>query len=180
MNKQLIPFYREEEIYTLFYDEENNKMYRFSHRKTSPFKYIVLFLIVLYGSNEANGIYQNYVNPFINIIVFLMINILFYIGVRSFYKRYYNQDKTRSIFIDEGNLVNYANQGLKQFRIELYTAISLGILSLCGFLLFIVLNQLEPLIAGGMFFSISLLFVSIKPYRRYKLIRKFQRGEIEL
>ena len=180
MNKQLIPFYREEEIYTLFYDEENNKMYRFPHQKTSSFKYIGLFVIVLYGSKVANDIYQSYSNPLINLIVFLIINILLYIGARSLYHRYYNHDKTRSIFIDEGRLMNYANQGLRQFRIELYASISLGILSLGGFLLFIILNQLEPLIAGGMFFSISLLFVSLKPYKRYQLIRKFQRGEIEL
>src|SRR5690625_2683104 len=145
VNKQLIPFYREEEIYTLFYDEENNKMYRFPHQKTSSFKYIGLFMIVLYGSKVANNIYQSYSNSIINIIVFLIINILLYIGARSLYHRYYNHDKTRSIFIDEVRLMNYANQGLRQFRIELYASISLGILSLGGFLLFIVLNQLEPL-----------------------------------
>src|SRR5690625_3674328 len=103
-------------------------MYRFSHRKTSSFKYICLFMIVLYGSKVANDIYQSYSNPIINIIVFLIINILLYIGARSFYHSYYNHDKTRSIFIDEGRLINYANQGLRQFRIELYASIALGIL----------------------------------------------------
>src|SRR5690625_6435646 len=76
--------------------------------------------------------------------------------------------------------MNYANQRLRQFRIELYASISLGILSLGGFLLFIVLNQLEPLIAGGIFFSISLLFVSLKPYKRYQLIRRLDRKSTRL
>src|SRR5690625_5628337 len=93
VNKQLIPFYREEEIYTLFYDEENNKMYRFSHRKTSSFKYIGLFMIVLYGSKVANDIYQRYNNPTIKIIVLLIIKILLYIAARAFYLCIYKNDK---------------------------------------------------------------------------------------
>ncbi|RYL93661.1 hypothetical protein [Sporolactobacillus sp. THM19-2] len=175
-----VPFYREKENYTLFYDVDKNQLYRLPHTKRSSGLYIIAFLLVLYGSYTLNDIYQNYQGFMINLALSLITLPLSFVIAKIFYKGYYIQDQMSNIYIDQANLLNYAVQGNEQLHREVFGILFALVITIICFIIFFVMGLLQSLVIGVMGFVAVWVFVFMKPYSRIRLYKKVQRGEIKL
>ncbi|WP_336253601.1 hypothetical protein [Oceanobacillus sp. SE10311] len=179
VNYKLIPFYREKELYTLFYDHENSHMYKLQHGKKSFAMFYLVILAVLLGSQYLDRIYQVYKGPFVNTI-FIAAFIIGYIIAKMVYDNYYIQDTKRKVIFDGLTLQEFAMKAKKQFRIEIYVCLFGVIVAILCFALFFSINRIQPLLIG--FFSISALFIILfmKPFRRLKMLNGFIENEISI
>lgn len=178
VNYKLIPFYREKELYTLFYDHENSHMYKLQHGKKSFAMFYLVILAVLLGSQYLDRIYQVYKGPFVNTILFIAAFIIGYIIAKMIYDNYYIQDTKRKVIFDGPTLQEFAMKAKKQFRIEIYACLFGVIVAILCFALFFSINRIQPLLIGC--FSISALFIILfmKPFRRLKMLKGFIENEI--
>jgi hypothetical protein len=182
MFEKLIPVYREKENFTLFYDTDKNQLFRLPHRgKIGGFSwYYLLPLLVLYASSFLNDLYQPYGSLVLNLVCSIVLLPIGYSIARVFYKGYYIQNKNREYYLDKENLLNYEEQGKKQFVREcIGTLFSIAVM-IIGFVIFFVFNQLQGLIIGGIGCTVVWIFLLMRPYSRLQLYKKIQKGEIKL
>lgn len=180
MFETLIPFYREKESYTLFYDADQKQMYRLPHRNKRNALYYFLFLAVLYGSYALNDMYQNYSGTVSNLIIFIVILAGSLVIAKLFYRNYYIQNRSRNIFITNTDLLNYAAKGRKQFHREIFVSIFIFIASVACSIYFFMFSQLLLLIVGGLGYLVFWMLVIMKPFSRMQIYKRIQKGEINL
>ncbi|MEC5425179.1 hypothetical protein QGM71_16965 [Virgibacillus sp. C22-A2] len=181
MKNKLIPIYREKELYTFFYDPDKNHLYRFQHRKKSSGMNFFLLLAVLYGSRYADRIYQSYKGPLVDVVLFTIVLVISYFMAIYFYEKFYIQEKSPKIFLGKESLENYAAKGISQLRTELYLGATLSLLlTIGGFVLFFVFSHFELLVIGCLGSLAIFIFLLMRPFTRIKILRQFQKGEIEL
>ncbi len=178
---RLIPIYREKEIYTMFYDSKQNKLYRYAHREKSSFLYILLFIIIINSSGLLNQIYQPYKGFLLNIILLIISNFVCYFVAKYLYSRYYIQTTGKGIFLDQESMKEYARKGEEQYYLELNLGGGICLfVVVIGFALFCIFNQIQFLIIGSLG-SIPLFMIFLnRPFRRLQVLRAFQNKEIEL
>ncbi|GIO23662.1 hypothetical protein [Oceanobacillus sp. J11TS1] len=137
MEYKLIPLYREQERYTLFYDQENNHFYKFQHRNKSFAVFFLVMLAIIYGSKFLDSIYQEYQSTLPNIILIIIgLGITYYVS-KKFYRSYYLTETKQEIILDKYNLKKYAIKGMKQFRIEFYSSIASLPIGIIFFIIFL-------------------------------------------
>ena len=182
VQKNLIPIYREKEIYTIVYDTEQNKLYRFSHRKLgSSLTYMGLFFLFLYGSKMLNGIYQHYRNPLLDLFLFVVLLISCFVISKVLMNQFYFQRMEHHEFYNKDNMKHIADMGRKQLRRELILGLGLCLfLSLIGLVLFVMIRQIEPLIVFGLGLVPIYIILLTRPFTRNVIFKKFQRKEIDL
>ncbi|ASN05374.1 hypothetical protein [Virgibacillus necropolis] len=181
MKNKLIPIYREQEIYTLFYDTVHEKLVLFPHRKNAPLAYVYLIILVLLGSWYFNDIYQPYKDPLFNIILFLVVIVFSYVFAKIFMNSYYIQRTEETVYLDNESMENCAIQGMKQLRMELYLGGGISVLfTVAGFALFFIFSQLVLLTFGGLGVVAIFLILLTRPFTRIKVLKKFQSKEIRL
>ncbi|MGY0691203.1 hypothetical protein ACW2QC_00255 [Virgibacillus sp. FSP13] len=180
MQNKLLPIYREKELYTLFYDQENNHLYKIQHRKKSFGVFFILMLAVFYGSKIIDGIYQEYQDPLLNTILFFAALALGYFVAQSIYGNYYIEETKREIFLDSSAMEQNAIAGMKQLRIEIYASIVALILALLAFVLFFIYSEILLLVIGTFGVATIMILLFMKPFARIKVLKKFKRREIEL
>lgn len=176
----LIPFYREKEHYTLFYDYENSLIYKIQHRKKSFSVFYLVILGILFSSSFLDSIYQAYKGTITNIILFLASIIISYFIAKLVYDNYYLQDTKRKILLDDNYLKDCAIKGVKQFKIESYACIFVFIIAILCFVLFFSINRIQPLIIGCLGLSAIFVLIFMNPFRRVKVLREFVSNEITL
>lgn len=178
----MIPIYREKEIYTIFYDTEQNKLYRFPPRKLgSAFTYMGLFFLFLYGPKMLNGIYQHYRNPLLDLFLFVVLLISCFVISKVLMNQFYIQRMEHHEFYNKDNMKHIADMGRKQFRIELNLGLGLSLfLSSICFVLFILFHRIEPLILLGLGLVPIYSILLTRPITRNVILKKFQRKEIDL
>ncbi|BBO00023.1 hypothetical protein [Sporolactobacillus terrae] len=179
---KLVPVYREKESFTLFYDTDKKQLYRFPHRgKIGGFSWFYLLpLLVLYVSSFLNDLYQPYGSLVLNLVCSIILLPIGYSIARVFYKGYYIQNKNCGYYLDQENLLNYEEQGKKQFVRECIGTLCSIVVMIIGFVVFFVFNQLQGLIIGGIGYIVVWIFLLMNPYSRLQLYKKIQRGEIKL
>ncbi|MCL1631986.1 hypothetical protein M3N64_08495 [Sporolactobacillus sp. CPB3-1] len=179
MFETLIPFYREKESYTLFYDANQKQMYRLPHRNKGNVRYYFLGLAVLYGSYALNALYQNISGIVSNLISFIVILAGSFLVAKFFYKNYYVQNRSRNIFITNTDLLNYAAQGKKQFHREFFVSLFIFLASVTGSLFFFMFSRLLLLIVSGLGYLVFWMLMIMKPFSRMQLYKRIERGEID-
>lgn len=178
---RLIPIYRDKEIYTFFYDEKNNHLYRLIHRGINPLGYMILFFAVLYGSKYANEIYQPYEGLFFNLILFIIGNVICYLIAVNFYHRYYIWDTTQTVYLSQASMKDYSIKGEEQLHKEIYIAGGAFILfGFFGYLLFLTFGWFQAFSIGCIGSTGIYALLLMRPMTRRRLLRKFQRKEIQL
>lgn len=180
MEHKLIPLYREKERYTLFYDQENNHIYKFQHRNKSFAVFFLVMLAIIYGSKLLDGIYQEYQSTFLNIILIIIgIGITYYVS-KEFYRSYYLIETKQEIILDKFNLEKYAIKGTKQFRIEFYSSIASLPIGILFFIIFIVTGEIRPLVIGCIFVGVVFIIIFMRPLDRKKALKGFRDKSIDL
>lgn len=180
MQNKLIPIYREKELYTLFYDQENNYLYKIQHRKRSFGVFFILVLLIFYGSKYADRIYQGYQGFLLDTLLFLVALALSYFVAQSIYGKYYNEETKREIFLDSSALEQTAIAGMKQLRIEIYASIVVFILALLAFVLFFIYKEILLLVIGMFGAATVMILLFMRPFARMKILKKFSMGKIDL
>ncbi|MFD1361464.1 hypothetical protein [Lentibacillus salinarum] len=180
MKNKLIPIYREKELYTLFYDKEHTELYKVQHRKKTYVVYIMLFLIVIYGSDFADRFYSQIQSTFLNIAMVMIMFVLSYFIGLIIYRNYYLEDTARPVFFDPEYLEELAIKGKKQLRIELFGCGLAILLAIGGFGFFLLIHQIVLLIIGGVGIAALWVLVFMKPVERVKVLKGFRKKEIEL
>ncbi|HLQ95666.1 MAG TPA: hypothetical protein VK108_04710 [Pseudogracilibacillus sp.] len=175
MKSSLIELYRKNHLYTLFYDESDGLIYKSPTSKGYTFQNFYLVGIVsIITLNLLNNFYQEYNNLIIDISLFILSLVIGYDSAGRLYKHYYDEERTRSIILDDSFLEECLKKGIKQSRIEIISLFISPLLAIIGIVGFFFVNTMSPLIMGC--FCLSLFRVSyfMKPLKRRKIIHKLQ------
>src|SRR5699024_6460302 len=78
MESNLIPVYRERELYTLFYDQQQNVIYKFQHRNKSFGLFFMFIIAMTWFSESLDPFYINYKNTFLFFFIFLFFFFFFF------------------------------------------------------------------------------------------------------
>ena len=174
MRNKLIPLYREQEHYTLFYNQHTNQIYKFQHRNKSFAVFFLALLSMMWASKLLDNMYQAYEGIFLNIIVSsAAIGITYYVAIQ-FYHAYYLEDTKREIILDHYKLQAYASKGLKQLRIEFYSSIVSLPIGILFFIIFFVTSKIQPLFIGCICLGVVFILISMKPLSRKKVLMAFK------
>ncbi|MEW9678002.1 hypothetical protein ABRT01_17925 [Lentibacillus sp. L22] len=180
MKKRLIPLYREQERYTLFYDQHNNRLYKFQHRNKSFAIFFMVILVITYGSKFLDGIYQGYQTTFLNIILFIIALGVTYYVTTEFYSAYYLKETKQGIILDKYNLQECAIKGTKQLRIELYSAIISLPVGITFFIIFFATSKIRPLVIGCICAGVIFILILMRPLDRKRALRGFRNKVIDI
>jgi len=174
MDNKLIPLYRERESYTLFYEQNNNALYKLQHRNKSFGVFFIFILAMTWFSELISDFYEDYQNATLNVIIFISaIGITYYLTGR-FFHAYYQKETKREVILDEVKLQEYAVKGMKQLRIEFYSSVISLPISVLFFIIFFTTSKIRPLVIGCVFLGVVLILAFMKPFSRKKLLRKFE------
>lgn len=180
MFETLIPFYREKESYTLFYDADQKQMYQLPHRNKGNMRYYFLALAVLYGSYVLSDTYQKMSGIVSDLVSFIVVLAGSFVLAKLFYKNYYIQDRSRNILITQEDLLHYVAQGRKQFHRELFASFFIFSASVTCSLVFLMSGQILLLIVSGLGYLVFWTMVIMKPFSRMQLYKRIQEGKIDL
>ncbi|MBT2651845.1 hypothetical protein J7E18_08165 [Oceanobacillus sp. ISL-73] len=128
-----------------------------------------------------NKIYLPYANFFFNSLLLIVIFILSYLLARNIFYSFYDKATQKHLLIDKNKLKDYAIQGLKQWKMEIYLGggIALGF-TVFGMPLFFILDKIEFLVIIGLgLVPLHMIFLT-SPIKRYKILHKFINDEIQL
>src|SRR5699024_10237453 len=148
MGNRLIPLYRERELYTLFYDQHKNKVYKLQHRNKSFAVFFFTILVLTWASESLHVFYQAYQSTFLNVVILIIAIGITYFVMTQFYRSYYRKDTKRELIMDEHKLQECAIKGLKQLRIEFYSSIISLPIGMLLIILFFVTDKIRPLAIG--------------------------------
>ena len=182
MKKALVPFYRNGNLYTLFYDREDGLTYKVPfHEQTSVARltvYIIAFYII---TNLLNGYYQQHHSLFLDIaLVIIGIGIVYFV-VSKLYRTSYMEDKIRPIFLNETFLEECVKEGMKQSRVEIFVIVVSLVFSIVCFAVFFTISSVKPLVFG--YLGILVIWIGIymtKPLRKRKVLKGLRSGKIHV
>jgi len=173
VENNLIPIYREKELYTLFYDQHKNVIYKFQHRNKSFGLFFMFIIVMVWFSESLDAFYINYKNTLLNIVIFLFsIGITYYVSKR-FYNAYYQQESKRELMLDKDEMKNYAIKGLKQLKIESYSSIVSLPISVFFYTIFFITGGVRPMVIGCIFLGVIFILAFMKPLSRKKILNQF-------
>src|SRR5699024_957117 len=174
MGNRLIPLYRERELYTLFYNQHKNKIYKLQHRNKSFAVFFFTILVLTWASESLDIFYQAYQSTFLNVIILIIAIGITYFVMIQFYRSYYQKDTKREMIMDKHKLQECVIKGLKQLRIEFYISIislPIGILFL---ILFFVTGESRPLAIGCVCLGVIFILILMRPIERKKVLKRFR------
>src|SRR5690625_611512 len=174
MVEKLIPIYREEELYTLFYDEKNDKILKIPHTKRSLSAYYSLIFGLIVLSALLDPLYLPIQNPLFNLISLFISLVIVYFITKSFYRRYYEQDNIRDVWFDQEEMKVRAKKGQKQLNIELGAAIVFFLVSIFIFIIFIASSEVRALFVSMVCAAPVFILFYMKPLKRRKLLKKLR------
>lgn len=170
--KNLIPLYRFERLYTLFYDEKDGKIYKISQRKTFSFgKLITMFMAVL-ALSYFGEIYIVHDNLTISFIILFLSYLATYFLIHLYNRWYYKMETKNTSYLYEDQVKKRAEEGLKQWRNELVLTIISSLVTLFFAYLFMKNAQIGILFSTSGLFGVTLLFIRTKPCMRHKLLKE--------
>jgi len=175
LKNALVPIYRNTDLYTLFYDQDDGAIYKIPFGKKNSIVSVYLIVIALYISgNFLNGFYQRHHSFFLDTSLVIIGIAITYFTVNKMYQVYYMKEKIRSIILDESSLEECIDKGMKQSRTEIWVIILSFLFAVVTFIAFFTVNSVKPLIFGCLCTSVFLSFIYMKPLKRRKVIKKLQ------
>jgi len=110
MIHDLLPIYRKEEIYTIFYDEDEDTFYTLGHRKKSfggmysaiIGTYLFAWLLDVLYVGQAHVMYD--------VVIAVICIIITYHVTKKFYNNYYLHETKRETILYEQTIPSYARK----------------------------------------------------------------------
>jgi len=169
----LVTFYRNKDLYTLFYDQDDGIIYKIPIRKKNSYVKVYLSFIVLYiTGNLLNGFYQKYNSLLLDISLFIISVVIAYFTANKLHQTYYAEEQKRPIVLEDSVLEECAHEGMRQSRIESNVVILSFLGAVVSFIIFFAVNSITPLIVGCLNTAVFLGYIYMKPLKRRKIINK--------
>lgn len=173
--EKLIPLYRLDELYTIFYDISDGKYYKINHKERSKVKYFIgLFLLITIGQLIDN-IYKSFATPLLNILLLVGGFILTYFIIRRFYSNYFILGSKKKMKLTDDELNTYVEEGYKQYRLELIFSVVGVILGALFAIIFLVTAQVYPLLVSCAMFAVLIIFLFTKPKIRRQQLKSMNK-----
>src|SRR5699024_9338762 len=128
MGNRLIPLYRERELYTLFYNQHKNKIYKLQHRNKSFAVFFFTILVLTWASESLDIFYQAYQSTFLNVIILIIAIGITYFVMIQFYRSYYQKDTKREMIMDKHKLLYLASKKCMKWHLKMYATYQLKLL----------------------------------------------------
>lgn len=180
---KLLPIYREQKEYTIFYDHEHEKFYTFQHQEIYPFFILILHsLVIPAGIYLANEIFLYYAFTATGLRMLLLscisiVVIVSYFVAKLYYRNFYTIE-ARELFLHRDHIEKYARLGIEQYRKAIYVGGTLSILfAVVPFLLTLVFARLEFLVLGGLGITSTFNVLFSKPFTTKKILEHFLHKE---
>lgn len=174
MESNLIPVYRERELYTLFYDQQQNVIYKFQHRNKSFGLFFMFIIAMTWFSESLDPFYINYKNTFLNIVIFIFAIGMTYYASNRFYNAYYQQESKRELILDKSEMKEYAIKGLKQLKVEFYSSVASLPISIFFYTIFFMTGKFRPMVIGCIFLGVVFILAFMKPLSRKRILNQFE------
>lgn len=170
--EKLVPLYRLDELYTIFYDISDGEYYKINHKERSKVKYFIgVFSLIMIGQLIDN-IYKAFATPLLSILLLTGSLALTYFIVSKFYSNYFLLGSKKKMDITEDDFKAYVEEGYKQYRLELiFSAIGVILGFLLG-IIFLVTAQIYPLLVSCAMFAVLIIFLFTKPKIRRQQLKK--------
>lgn len=175
MKSSLVPVYRDRDLYTLFYDQDDQLIYKIPFAKKSSIISVYVTVIVIYIiGNLLNDFYIKHHSLFLDISLFIIGIAVAYLTVNIMYRVYYMEEKTRPLILNDSFLEECVGEGMKQSKREILVVIISFLFAVVTFIIFFTINSIKPLIFGCFSTSVFLSFTYMKPLKRRKVIKEWR------
>lgn len=170
--RDLVPIFRQKELYTIFYDIKKGSFVKRPHRKPNVVLYVASLLILLRVIPYIDRWYDLYDHLGIKLLFIAgSIGITIY-ATYELYVRYYEQDKVCEMFPALLPITELFVKGRKQFWVETIVTLLFLAISIISIALFLLFRQFIYMIIANFLYSPCLVFLWMRPYKRMKLLRK--------
>lgn len=175
MKRTLIQFYRNSDLYVLFYDQADGEFYKIPFRKKGSFTstYLIVVALIVTGT-LFESVYKNYHSLLLDICLVIVGMAIAYFMVNKLYKAYYMEEKAQAMYLDNSLFKTCASEGMKQSRREIAVLIISFLLAIASFFTFVIANNPKLLIVGSLGTASFLAFYYMKPIKRRKIIKKLR------
>lgn len=180
--RDLVPFFRKKEYYTIFYDIKKDTFVQLPHRKPNIILYVALFLILLRIVPYIVQFYDHYDHLLIKLLIIaILVGINLYAS-SELYVRYYEHHNAREMFLTSIPIEEPFVKGKKQFRVELIVMLLFLVMSFVSISLFFLFQQFIFVILANLFSFPCFVFLWMRPIKRIQLLRRGEplREEVDL
>ncbi|MFC0492131.1 Uncharacterised protein [Listeria grayi] len=175
--EKLIFIYREKELYSIFYSSDKKKFIKVPHKKTNSWLYIIVFIVLLNGSQFAANLYKEISNGYVNLISIMISIMLSYLIAKVFYNNYYEISEQRVMEATVLDVSELFVKGRKQNKIYTILIIITDIMMLLCTTLFFMFGSFLILIIVLLLFIIMWIGMFMHPYARKKIQKIYKRKE---
>lgn len=169
MVKKLIPIYRKEERYTIFYDQTLRRLVRLVHNKHSILFFLSIACIAMILITILHSFVKSPDSVYLRIVILALWNGISLLAVKSYYKRYYILPSKNLIFPHEKVIEEAILKGWRQYKIERIIAITFIPLSLVLCYIYLISGAYVFLYVISLFVSPVMIFTFTKPFKRRRL-----------
>lgn len=173
MKKRLIPFYRNLSNggygYTLFIDEDSNRVFKSYHKEMNHSIYWISFAVVFILLRGMKNVFVPFNNPVVILIILLLTVVSAVIGI-SIYVHYYKDIEEE--YFTETMIEDYIEKGKKIFIKEVISVIFVFLFVILFAVLYLIFHWLIWLIFTLFLFSMTVLGICGLPIGRFKLYRR--------
>ncbi|MBC2200140.1 hypothetical protein HCX59_02660 [Listeria welshimeri] len=176
--EKLVFIYREKELYSVFYNNDKKQFIKVRHKKTNSWIYIIIFIVLINGSNFINNFYKEINNGYVNLISIIISIILSYLIAKKFYNNYYDVSEKRILkyaVLDIKELFVKSRKQNKMYNILILVA---NLVTLLFIMLFFMLGSFFILIISFLLFTIMWIGVFMHPNDRKKVQKFYEQKEI--
>lgn len=175
MKSNLVQFYRNSDLYTLYYDQVNGEFYKIPFKKKGNFTstYLIVVALIVAGALFGN-VYGNDHSLLLDFGLIIVAITIAYLMVNKLYKSYYSIEDIRPMYLDPSFFESCASEGMKQSRREVTVLMIALLLAITSFITFLFANRPKLLILGGISTACFLAFYYMKPLKRRKIIKKLR------
>lgn len=167
----LVPLYRLDELYTIFYDTSDGEYYKINHKERSRVKYFIGIFSMITIGRLTDNMYKGFAMPLFSILLLVGGLVLTYFIVSKFYSNYFLLDSKKKIDITEDEFNTYVEEGYKQYRLELIFSVIGVILGFLLAIIFLVTAQIYPLLVSCAMFAVVFIFLFTKPKIRKRQLK---------
>lgn len=169
MVDKLIPIYRKEEEYTIFYDQSLKGLVRLAHNKHSILFFLSIACIAMILITILHSFVKSPDSLSLRIVILALWNAINLLAVKNYHKRYYILRSQSSISQHEKGVKEAFLKGWRQYKIERIIVIPFIPLSLVLCYIYLISGTYVFLYVFSLFVSPVMIFTFTKPFKRRRL-----------
>lgn len=170
--KNIIPLYREKELFTVFYHTELETYVKINHREKTYVVYTLLFLGVMYAIPNISSFYAQLENDILKVCLTFLVLFISLFSATIVYRRYYEHDTLRVVYFEQDRLRHFMQRGKAQLLKETLVTVPFFFISVFCFCIFLMTSHFFFMIVSSLSLAICFMYGQMRPLKRLKYIRK--------